>query len=161
MSFLLTVLATCNTILNYYTQQKTALAAWLRQQLGPQPQNWVLLQDSRILPSTIPLPPHVQSNAYLFDIQTNQLTKMDGTAPGRHRPLSILALQIQHTDVGIIDISDWVGEIRIFPSREVGPLQLVELWSATHNRYVPNEDVRAVVTRNDGSVENVVLSSTS
>jgi hypothetical protein len=159
MSFLLTVLATCNTFLNYYTQKKTALAAWLRQQLGPQPQNWVLLQDNRILPSTLPLPPHIQSNAYLFNIQTSQITKMDGTAPGRHRPLSILALQIQHTDVGSIDISDWVGEIRIFPSRDITPRQLVELWSAVHNRYVPLEDVRAVVTRNDGSVENVVLSS--
>ncbi len=157
MSFLLTVLATCNTFWNYYTQKKTAVAAWLRQQLGPQPQNWVLLQDSRILPSIIPLPPHVQSNAYVFDIQTNQLTKMDGAAPGRHRPLSILALQIQHTDVGSIDISDWVGDIRIFPSRDITPRQLVELWSAVHNSYVPLEDARAVVTRNDGSVETTLL----
>ena len=157
MSFLLTILATCNTVLNYYNQAKTAVAAWLRQQLGPQPQNWILLHN-RILSSTIPLPLHVQSNAYQFDIQTNQLTKMDGAVPGRHRPLSILALQIQHTDVGSIDISDWVGEIRIFPVRDITPRQLVELWGATQNRYVPLEDARAVVTRNDGSVETVTLS---
>lgn len=158
MSFLLTVLATCNTLWNYYNQAKTAAAAWLRQQLGPQPQNWVLLQDSRIVPSTIPLPPHVQSAAYQFDIQTNQLTKMDDATPGRYRPLSILALQIQHTDVGSIDISDWVGEIRIFPARDITPRQLVELWGATQNQYVPIEEARAIVTRDDGSVETVALS---
>jgi hypothetical protein len=158
MSFILTMLATCNTVWNYYNQVKTAAAAWLREKLGPQPQNWILLQDNRILPSTTPLPPHIQSNAYVFDISTFQLTKMDGAIPGRHRPLSILALQIQHTDVGSIDISDWVGEIRIFPARDITPRHLVELWGATQNRYVPLEDARAVVTRDDGSVETVVLS---
>jgi hypothetical protein len=69
-----------------------------------------------------------------------------------------LALQIQHTDVGSIDISDWVGEIRIFPARDITPLQLVELWSATQNQYVPIEEARVIVTRDDGSVETVALS---
>lgn len=82
---------------------------------------------------------------------------MDAAAPGRHRPLSILALQIQHTDVGSIDISDWVGELRIFPQRDISPRQLVELWGISQNRYVPIEDARAVVTHNDGTVETVAL----
>jgi hypothetical protein len=158
MSFVLTLLATCNTLYNYYTHSKTVAASWIRGYLGTEPQNWALLQDGRILPSTTVLPPAVQTSAYLYNIQTNQLTKMDGTAPGRYRPLSILALQIQHPDVGSIDISDWVGEIRIFPAREITPRELVELWGASHNRYVPIEGARATVTRNDGSVETVDLS---
>ena len=159
MSFLLTVLAACNTLYTYYNHAKTTVASWLRRCLGPEPQNWLLLQDARVIPSTITLPPHVQSNTYLFDVQTSQLTKMDGATSGRHRPLSILALQIQHPDVGSIDISDWIGEIRIFPTHDIPPRQLVDLWSATQNRYVPLEDARAVVTRNDGSVETVSLST--
>jgi hypothetical protein len=82
---------------------------------------------------------------------------MDGAAPGRYRPLSILALQIQHIDVGIIDISDWIGDIRMFPQQDITPRQLVELWGVTQNRYVPNEDVQVVITRNDGTVETVLL----
>jgi hypothetical protein len=129
----------------------------MRSYLGPEPQNWVLLHDGRVIPSTMTLPPAVQANAYLYDIQSNHLTKMDGAPPGRHRHLSILALQIQHPDVGSIDISDWVGEVRMFPPRDVTPRQLVQLWSAVTHRYVPIEDTRVVVTRNDGSVETVDL----
>ena len=157
MSFILTFLAAYNTVLVYLDQTHTVVASWLRRILGPEPQNWILLQDGRIVSSTIDLPPRVQESAYMYDINTNHLTKMDAT-PGRHRQLSILALQIQHTDVGSIDISDWVGEIRIFPQRDISPRQIVELWSLIQNRYVPIEDARAVVTRNDGSVETITLS---
>lgn len=157
MSFILTLLAAYNTCAVFLAQKATEAASWLRRALGPEPQNWVLLQDGRIVSSTITLPPHVQSSAYEYNINTNHLTKMDAAAPGRHRPLSILALQIQHTDVGSIDISDWVGELRIFPQRDISPRQLVELWGISQNRYVPIEDARAVVTHNDGTVETVAL----
>ena len=140
------------------SQKCAETASWLRRTLGPEPQNWVLLQDGRIVSSTVTLPTHVHEAAYLFDINANQLTKMDAAVPGRHRPLSILALQIQHTDVGSIDISDWIGELRIFPQRDITPRQLVELWGISQNRYVPIEDARAVVTRDDGTVETVALS---
>ena len=156
----MTLLATFNTLCIYYNRIATATASRLRHYLGPEPQNWALLQDGRILPSTTPFPPTVQETAYLYDIQTNHMTKMGGGATtGRHRPLSILALQIQHPDVGSIDISDWVGEVRIFPAREITPRELVELWGAVQNRYVPIDGARAAVTRNDGSVETVDLSS--
>jgi hypothetical protein len=157
MSFMLSLLAAYHTISIYFAQKCTRIASWLRRILGPEPQNWILLQDGRIVSSTIALPPHLQESAYLYDAQTNHLTKMDGAEPGRYRPLSILALQIQHTDVGSIDISDWVGEIRMFPQRDITPRQLVELWSATQYRYVPNDDARVVITRNDGTVETVAM----
>lgn len=157
MSFMINLLAAYNTISVYLAQAQTMAASWLRRALGPEPQNWVLLQDGRVVSSTIALPPHIQATAYEYDIHTNHLTKMDAAAPGRHRPLSILALQIQHTDVGSIDISDWVGELRIFPQRDISPRQLVELWGISQNRYVPIEDARAVVTHNDGTVETVAL----
>lgn len=159
MSLLLTLLSTYNTLSNYWVSARTAAASWLRRYLGPEPQNWVLLHDGRIIPSTTTLPLAVQETAYLYDIQTNHLTKMAGTATGRHRHLPILALQIEHPDVGSIDISDWVGEVRMLPTREITPRELVELWAAAQNQYVPIEGARASVTRNDGTVETVDLSS--
>ena len=158
MSFIITFLAAYNTASVFFTQKGTEVASWLRRTLGPEPQNWILLEDGRVVSSSLTLPPHVRDSAYLFDVNTNHLTKMNATTPGRHRPISILALQIQHTDVGSIDISDWIGELRMFPQRDLSPRQLVELWGISQNQYVPIEDARAVVTRNDGTIETVVLS---
>ena len=158
MSYILSLLAAYNTLTVFLAQKCTEAAAWMRRALGPEPQNWILLQDGRIISSTVTLPTHVRDTAYLFDINSNHVTKMDSAAPGRHRPLSILALQIQHTDVGSIDISDWIGELRIFPQRDITPRQLVELWGISQNCFVPIEDARALVTRNDGTVETVALS---
>lgn len=157
MSFILSLLAAYNTLTVFLAQKQTIAASWLRGMLGPEPQHWILLQDGRITPAILPLPARIQESAYIYNIQTNHLTKMDGAVPGRHRPLSILALQIQHTDVGSIDISDWVGELRMFPQRDIPPRQLVELWGISQNRYVPIEDAHVVVTRNDGTVETVAL----
>lgn len=158
MSLILTLLATYNKLSNYFTIKCAQAASWLRRILGPEPQNWHLLQDGRVLPASIILPPHVYLSAYMYDIQTNQLTKNDNTLlTGRYRPLSILALQLSHPDVGDIDLSDWIGEIRIFPARDVTPRQLVDLWSASQNRYIPIEDTRLTLTRNDGSVETLSL----
>ena len=157
MSFILSLLAAYNTLTVFVAKTQTIASSWLRRTLGPEPQNWILLQDGRITPATITLPAHIQESAYLYNIQTNHLTKMDGAVSGRHRPLSILSLQIKHTDVGSIDISDWVGELRMFPQRDITPRQLVELWGISQNRYIPIEDARVVVTRNDGTVETVAL----
>jgi hypothetical protein len=158
MSLILTLLATYNKLSNYFTLKCVQAASWIRSILGPEPQNWHLLQDGRVLSASIVLPPHILSSAYRFDIQTNQLTKMDSSIlTGRYRPLSILALQVSHPDVGDIDLSDWIGEIRMFPARDVTPRQLVDLWSASQNRYVPIEDARAIITRSDGTEETIDL----
>lgn len=158
MSFIIRLLATFHTISNYVSFLKQKIASWFRRQLGPEPQNWVLLSDGRIISSNTPIPPTVQSSSYMYDVQTNHMTKMDvGIPGGRYRPLSILALTIQHPDVGSIDISDWIGDVRIFPARDITPQQLIELWGLVQNRYVPIQDSRIIVTRNDGSVETVTL----
>lgn len=156
MSFLITCLAFCNTVHVYTIQKWNEFASWLRRSLGPEPQNWILLADGRVISATTPIPAAIQESAYMFDIGTTQITKIN-TPNGRHRPLPILALQIQHPDVGSIDISDWIGEIRIFPQRVMSPRQIVELWGLVHNRYVPINNARAVITRDDGSVESVEL----
>lgn len=155
MSFIVTLLARCNTILEYLTEKRTQAASLLRHYLGPEPQNLYLLQDGRILPTSIELPASVLASSYMFDMQNNHLTKMDDSVPGRYRPLSILALQFIHPDIGSVDISDWIGDIRMFPARDITPRQLIELWGARHNRYVPLNDTRITITRNDGSVESL------
>lgn len=163
MSFMLTLLAAYHTASVWLGRARVAAESWMRRYLGPEPQNWNLLSDGRVLSSSIALPPHVQETTYVYDITNNQITKMAAptatTAP-RRRPLPILALQVQHPDVGSIDVSDWIGEIRTvfdFAPPVFSPRQLVQLWGAIHNRYVPIEGARAVVTRNDGSNESVEL----
>jgi hypothetical protein len=155
MSFILTLLARYNTILEYVAEKRIQAASYVRRYLGPEPQNMYVLQDGRILPTSIELPASVLSTSYMFDIQNNHLTKMDGSLPGRYRPLFIIALQFIHPDIGTIDISEWIGEIRIFPTHDISARQLIDLWGALHNRYVPLQDTRITITRNDGSVETI------
>ena len=139
----------------YWEKTKTHLREWL----GPEPQKWYLLEDGRVLPSTVMLPTVVMDMTYCFDPSTNRITLRTWLGPeGRFRPMPYLALTFEEEDVGITDISDWLGELRTNPAPVAIPVeQLITLWSFVHNQYVPMTHITIRYTKADGSEDTVHL----
>lgn len=155
---LLTLLAFWHNVSVYLTnvwdETKTKLRTWL----GPEPQNYYLLQDGRVLPSVISLPPSIAATTHLYDPRSHRLTVLDSEPDARHRRLNIIAANFSHPDTGAVDISDWVGEIRAHPVPELPIRQLLMLWSLAHNRYVPfSGGVQVSITKNDGETDLITL----
>ena len=120
-------------------QVQNAVSA-LRTWLGPEPQNFYLLADGRVVPTTFALPADVAELAFLFNTQTQHFTLAAVTSPeGRFkRAVPYLSVVIKQPITGDIDLSEWVSELRANPVPENLPLkQLVTLWSLTNSRYVP------------------------
>ena len=120
-------------------QVQNAVSA-LRTWLGPEPQNFYLLADGRVLPTTFALPADIAELAFLFNPLTQHFTSATVTAPeGRFKPaVPYLSVVIKQPITGDIDLSEWVGDLRANPVPEILTLkQLVTLWSLVHNQYVP------------------------
>ena len=129
-----------NMAYDYVQQQVQNAVSALRTWLGPEPQNYYLLADGRIVPTTVTLPPDVAEVAFLFNTLTQHFTSVTATAPmGRFKPaVPYLSIVIKQPITGDIDLSEWVGELRANPVPETLPLkQLITLWSLTNSRYVP------------------------
>jgi hypothetical protein len=125
---------------DYVQQQVQNAISALRTWLGPEPQNYYLLADGRIMPTTIVLPTDVAEVAFLFNYKKNRLTSaVETLTEGRFKPaVPYLSLVIKQPITGDIDLSEWLGELRANPVPENLPLkQLVTLWSLTNSRYVP------------------------
>ena len=120
-------------------QVQNAVSA-LRTWLGPEPQNYYLLADGRIMPTTVTLPRDVAEEALLFNYKKNHITAaVEPLREGRFkRAVPYLSIVIKQPITGDIDLSEWVSEIRANPVPEILTLkQLVTLWSLVHNQYVP------------------------
>lgn len=133
---------------NYAEQAKHYARAWL----GPEPQNWYLLPDGRVLPTTIDLPPAVKSETLLYIVGSNRITKASEPEPtGRFRPLRFVAMSYCHGEFGSAEITDWIGDLRANPVTDVCAKQLLTLYSLSTNHFLPlSGGVRVSVTKNDG-----------
>ena len=140
----------------YYCDLGTHCA---RNWLGPAPQNYLLLPDGQVLPSTVRLPTTVSASSYIYDPITNRITSLDEDAKKeRYRPLQYIALRIESDIVGNIDMSDWLGEIRACPVPLLSVQQILVLWCLTHNAYIPFDgSTRAYATKNNGEEESLVF----
>lgn len=155
---LLTLLAFWYQILNYLTFVWNVAKSQLRLALGPAPQNYYLLQEGRVLPTTIRLPHSELNNAYIYDTNTLRLYKNNTPQEMRFRRLPYIAASFNHVSTGLVDISDWLGEIRANPVPELPLKQLLTLWSLTHNQYVPlSNGVQVSITKNDGETELIIF----
>jgi hypothetical protein len=139
----------------YWLVAKQYARTWL----GPEQQQYYLLSDGQVLPSSTHVPATVQQTTYRYDPLTNRITAFQNREPeGRFRPLRYLSMRIDNTIVGNIDISDWLGEIRANPVPTLSPKQILNLWSYTHNQYVPQDGATTVIaTTNMGEEETVTV----
>jgi hypothetical protein len=154
---LLTILAfyeRASTVIKSYTE---AAKSYARAWLGPEPQNWYLLPDGRVLPTTIPLPPAVKEGTYLYHVGNNRITKASELEPtGRFRPLRIVGMSYTHGEFGSAEITDWIGELRANPVADINPKQILTLYSLVTNHFLPlSGGVRISITKNTGE-ESVI-----
>jgi len=129
-----------NIVYDYVQQQVQNAASALRTWLGPEPQNYYVLADGRVVPASVSLPADIAELAFIFNPQTQHFTSATATVPmGRFKPaVPYLSIVIKQPIMGDIDLSEWVGDLRANPVPETLPLkQLVTLWSLTNSRYVP------------------------
>lgn len=144
---------------DFVQQQVQNAASVLRTWLGPEPQNFYLLADGRVLPTTFSLPVDIAELAFLFNPLTYHFTSVMVTAPeGRFKPaVPYLSVVIKQPITGDIDLSEWVGDLRANPVPENLPLkQLVTLWSLTNSRYVPLSYTLETINA-DGEYETVTV----
>jgi len=129
-------------------QAKNAVSA-IRTWLGPEPQDYYLLADGRVLPTTMILPVEIASTAYYYNVAKNQITDIPTgfVTHGRFKPaVPYLSMTIQQPGAADIDLSEWLGELRASPVPQNLPLkQLVTLWSLVKNTYVPSAYTLAVI----------------
>ena len=132
-----------SSFIKYYVDTTKSYA---RYYLGPEPVDYYLFDDGRIIPSMVNIPEGIE--CFVFNTKSMQITKRDNPNPhGRFRALPYLGIS-----VGTLDISDWLGEIRANPVHTFRPHQLLELWSLVHNTYV-NLDLPIQVIHSDGREE--------
>jgi len=131
----------------YWMYVKHELRSWL----GPEPLTYWLLEDGRVLPSTITLPDEYKSTTHVYNPTTKQITLLTEPNPeGRFRPLPFLGMTF-----GELDLSDWIGEIRTNPViPNISPKQILQLWSYTHNTFLPKHGTICVI-QSDGTEEKV------
>ena len=127
---------------------------YARDWLGPTPLNYYLLNDEQVVPTTVKIPESLLESAYIYEPDTCRIVLAKNMAPeGRFRPLSYLGARIEDDPIESIDITDWLGCIRVnpAPSKPFSVLQLVNLWSQVHHTYVPlNGRARMIFTNDDG-----------
>jgi hypothetical protein len=131
----------------------------IRTAVGPAPVEYYLLEDGRVLPSSIVLPVSTHSSTYLYNPHSHRLSLLSNIDPSaRFRRLDTIALSFNHPSTGEVDISDWLGEVRAHPVPDLPVKQLLSLWSLAHHRYVPLSDgVQVSVTKNDGETDLITF----
>ena len=155
---LLTLLAFWHRATIYMTHVWDETKSKIRSWLGPEPQNYYLLQDGRVLPSLITIPESLLATTHVYDPRSHRMTALNAEPDARHRRLNIIAANFSHPDTGAVDISEWVGEIRAHPVPEIQVRQLLTLWSLAHNSYVPfSGGTQVNVTKNDGETDLITL----
>lgn len=150
---MLQVLAWCERSSVVIQERWEVLKQALRHWLGPEPQQFYLLADGHVLPTTMEIPESLHATTYIFDPHTNHMVLASNPAPeGRFRRLPYVALSVQDEIVGNIDLTEWIGELRANPVPSDMPVkQLLTVWSLVHNRYVPlSGGVRVDVVGADG-----------
>lgn len=139
----------CVFIKQCTTVVKSQFRAWL----GPEPQDYYLFSDGSVLPTSISLPSSVVATTYHYDCTMHRLSPAaPPAAPGRFRPVPIIALRVERDDVGSTDISEWIGDLRQLGMTEAPNVkQLLQLYALVSNTFVPLSDATVYLTRNDGT----------
>ena len=99
----------------------------VRTWLGPLPQSYNLLEDGRVVPSTMTLPISFLGTHYEYIPEEHVLRQSMSTA--RPRRISYIAVEVDGHD-----LSDWIQSLRWVGSAEPSLSSLVTLWGYTHQR---------------------------
>lgn len=152
------------TVLSWYNQIEELVSAFIfrakkvcRRMLGPEVSNLYLLKNGDIVPSYFSNLDEHLSTAHVYDVETQRISHALTPLEGRYRPIPDLGLCVLLTDGKKIDLTDWLGAIRMNPLIPLSPKHLVDLWSLSTNTYIKYSIVE--VTDNMGDVHTVTYNS--
>lgn len=120
-----------------------------RKLLGPEANNVYLLRNGDIVPTRYSNLDEHLSSAYLYTAETQRISNALVPLEGRYKPLSILGLSVSLPNGKKLDLSDWVGAIRMNPDVALAPKTLVDLWSMSTNTYIKFQTVEITDTMGD------------
>jgi hypothetical protein len=144
----LDILAGCNTAMVFCVSQWEIVKSVLRTWLGPEPHDWILLENGDILPSHIPVPAFYAPCALLYSVEQNSIIPYDSKEPnGRLKRLPWLHV-LYTSEHQTVDFSDWVAEVRC--STPPTLLQLVRLASLAQGKYLRKKNATISVISNTG-----------
>ena len=127
-----------------YESCTKSIAQWLRKALGPEPERVFLLGNGDIVRSSFRGAD--LSGAFVYDPTSCQIQPL-ADVPGRRRPVPFVALTVHHGSV-VIDLSEWVGEVRSAPLPfPLTAEHLVVLWSNSYQTYIPSDATIHYTTR--------------
>ena len=152
------VLAFYERMSRYMTPHWYTVLQYIRNLIGPSPQDYYILTDGQVLPATTYLPESVRSTAHLYCFNTQRIVLATNPSPeGRFRHLSYLTATLTGENVDVVDISDWLDDVSVNPEPAIHIRQLFHLWSLVHNRYIPlsGAETVIVVTTNDGETATI------
>ena len=121
--------------------------------LGPEVHNVYLLKNGDIVPTSYSNVDEYLSTAQLYDVETQRITNALVPLEGRYKPVNILGLCVLLPNGKKVDLSDWIGGIRMNPEVPLSPKTLVDLWSISTNTYINFQTVE--ITDNLGDVHTV------
>lgn len=133
-----------------------SMQSFFRRLLGPEPQNYYIMEDGSVIPSTMQFDETCYASAILFDVEKKRFTLYEHPNPttGRFRPLHTIACRIEN-DKYMLDITDWLGELRANPVPSISPKSLILLWMHIHNKYIPLTSTKMYITNHDGTEEEI------
>jgi hypothetical protein len=120
---------------------------FLREWLGPQPQDYLLLNNGDIVPAHTQLPPHIGTLRFQSSTHT-----ISGPTEGRRVPLPWLTLEHSCNTIRT-DLTDVVSEIRCTKDHIPSLLQTVRLVALLRNEYLSESNARIITTNNMGEQE--------
>jgi len=127
-----------------YESCTKSIAQWLRRALGPEPEHVFLLGNGDVVRSSFRGAD--LSGAFVYDPTSCQIQSL-ADVPGRRRPVPFVALTVHRGSV-VIDLSEWVGEVRSAPLPfPLTAVHLIDLWSASYQTYIPTGATIRYTTR--------------
>jgi hypothetical protein len=88
--------------------------------------------------------------AYLYEAATDRISHALAPLSGRYRSIPLLGITLLRQNMEPIDISDWLGNLRMNPVVTLSPKVYVSLWSKVKNVYVPYTQLE--VTDSSGEI---------
>ena len=137
----------------FFTHWVKKTASLLRKWLGPEPTNYLILHNGDVIQSNTLGVDEYLPTALLYETATEHISHALAPLAGRYRSVPLLGISLLRMNKEPIDISDWLGNIRMNPVVTLPPKVYVALWSKVKNVYVPYTQLE--VTDSTGEISYV------
>lgn len=145
-----------NWLYDRITDIKDVSFSYARTYLGPEPQKIYILTNGDVVLHSMTMDPTFLEGAFLYTPEDKRLTR-DSGLENRYRPVGYLSIVIHNPSIRSIDLSDWIGSLRMNPQIRIDVRMYVRLWSVLTNTYIPSKNTTLDVVDNMGEQVTIVF----